>query len=171
MKDTGSASPAAKPKKERATIPRGQTRDPVRQPVLPPGRKELKIVSWNVAGLRGVLKRPEAVASTVEWIQRERPHVLCLQETKLQECHVEEVGAVLKGLLPSYQTAYWSCSTAKKGYSGTVILISDEAATSASVVQHGIGQPGRTAYRLMSHDYGGDRMLVCCTWHPECLLR
>lgn len=40
-------------------------------------------MSWNVAGLRGLLKRePTAIKRLIE---AEQPDVLCLQEHKLQQ--------------------------------------------------------------------------------------
>lgn len=78
----------------------------------------MKIVSWNVCGLRALLnKTPDVLAQLV------RNHdidVLCLQETKLQESHVDELQ--LLSLIPGYD-AYYSCSTARKGYSGTAAFV------------------------------------------------
>ncbi|GFH33108.1 DNA-(apurinic or apyrimidinic site) lyase, partial [Haematococcus lacustris] len=42
-----------------------------------------KVMTWNVAGLRGLLrKNPTAIA---QLIAREAPDVLCLQETKISD--------------------------------------------------------------------------------------
>ncbi|GJP55099.1 hypothetical protein CLOM_g14079, partial [Closterium sp. NIES-68] len=51
--------------------------------------------------------------------ERERADVVCLQETKLQEKDVDEIQ---KALAPSFPHSFWSCSTAKLGYSGTAVL-------------------------------------------------
>lgn len=50
--------------------------------------------------------------------------MLCLQEHKLQEIHLEDPKLKLKGLLDEAgYDEHWSCSTAKKGYSGTCIFV------------------------------------------------
>jgi exodeoxyribonuclease-3 len=68
----------------------------------------LKIISWNVNGLRAVLKK-----GFIDFLESQKPDILGIQETKLQENQLpEEVKAPL-----GYQTA-WN-SAEKKGYSGT----------------------------------------------------
>lgn len=51
--------------------------------------------------------------------------VLCLQETKLQEIHVDDPKLKIKGHLLEEQgyDSYYTCSTAKKGYSGTAVFV------------------------------------------------
>jgi hypothetical protein len=39
--------------------------------------KKLRILSWNVNGLRAARKK-----GFLEWLARERPDILCIQETK-----------------------------------------------------------------------------------------
>ena len=43
----------------------------------------MKLISWNVNGLRAVLKK-----NFLEYLDAEKPDVLCLQETK---CHPDDV--------------------------------------------------------------------------------
>ena len=48
--------------------------------------------------------------------------MLCLQETKLQESHIDDLN--FRGILEEVgYKDYWSCSTAKKGYSGTAVFL------------------------------------------------
>ena len=68
----------------------------------------MKLMSWNVNGLRAVLKK-----NFLEFLEEHDPDVLCLQETK---AHPEQVELEL----PQYQQ-FWN-SAVKKGYSGTLIL-------------------------------------------------
>lgn len=68
----------------------------------------MKIMSWNVNGIRSILKK-----GFLDIIEAYKPDILCLQETKASEKDVEKI-------LPEYQT-YWN-SAEKKGYSGTVIF-------------------------------------------------
>ena len=69
----------------------------------------MKLVSWNVNGLRAVLKK-----SFLEYFAAEQPDVLCLQETRCAPDEVEQ-------LWPVTYTTYWNCAE-KKGYSGTAIF-------------------------------------------------
>eukprot|EP00898_Chlorokybus_atmophyticus_P007197 jgi/Chlat1/7479/Chrsp6S07483 len=75
----------------------------------------LRILSWNVNGLRALLKKDaEAVRAVVE---AEDADVVCLQETKLSQ---KDVSGELKGLLAGYES-HWCCAD-KPGYSGTVLF-------------------------------------------------
>lgn len=50
--------------------------------------------------------------------------MLCLQETKLQEMHLEDPKLKLRGIMDEAgYDEHWSCSTAKKGYSGTAVFV------------------------------------------------
>lgn len=69
----------------------------------------MKIISWNVNGIRAVIKK----GLFKPFIDKYQPDILCLQETK-----AEQGQAVID--LPEY-TEYWN-SAVKKGYSGTAIL-------------------------------------------------
>eukprot|EP00743_Colponemidia_sp_Colp-15_P010743 GILK01011867.1.p1 GENE.GILK01011867.1~~GILK01011867.1.p1 ORF type:complete len:398 (+),score=44.72 GILK01011867.1:92-1195(+) len=74
----------------------------------------LKIVSWNVNGLRALLKRKDLL---VNYIRTENPDILCLSETKLDESVIQSVSSLLPGYIE-----YWNCCETKKGYSGTVLF-------------------------------------------------
>src|SRR5438445_3324095 len=69
----------------------------------------MKLVSWNVNGLRAVLRK-----NFLDYLEAEKPDVLCLQETKCSPDDVEQ-------LWPARYTTYWNCAE-KKGYSGTAIF-------------------------------------------------
>ena len=84
----------------------------------PPKPHTRRLITWNVAGLRGLLaKHPDAIS---ELIAAEAPDVLCLQETKLQTKHVEDVSARLE-LGPEW-TQVWECSTHRLGHAGVALL-------------------------------------------------
>lgn len=72
-----------------------------------------KYISWNVNGLRACVRKN----CFYEFIQREEPDALCLQETKLQAGQIDID-------LPGYHQ-YWNYAD-KKGYSGTAIFVKDE---------------------------------------------
>lgn len=86
----------------------------------------MKLISWNVNGIRAVEKK-----GFVEWVLKESPDILCLQETK---AHPEQLTDTLLHI-PGY-TAYWS-SAEKKGYSGVVTYTKEKPIA----VQHGFGIP------------------------------
>lgn len=69
----------------------------------------MKLISWNVNGLRSVLRK-----SFLNYLDREQPDILCLQETKCRPEDVEQLWSA------SY-TTYWNCAE-KKGYSGVAIF-------------------------------------------------
>jgi exodeoxyribonuclease-3 len=70
-----------------------------------------KLVSWNVNGLRAVLKN-----GFVEVLQGLNPDILALQEIKVQP---DQLSDALR-TFPGYQ-AYWNPAK-KKGYAGTAVL-------------------------------------------------
>jgi exodeoxyribonuclease-3 len=74
---------------------------------------KLKLYSWNVNGIRAVLKKQ----LFLPFIEAHQPDILCLQETKAERGQVEID-------LPDYKE-YWN-SAVKKGYSGTAIFSKKE---------------------------------------------
>ena len=56
-------------------------------------KDRLRVATWNVAGLRGLLKRDAGVATLRHLVEQEDVDILMLQETKLQEHHVQSVEA------------------------------------------------------------------------------
>lgn len=77
---------------------------------------ELKLVSWNVNGIRAILKK-----DFLKDIKALNPDILCLQETKAQP---EDARTALE-TLPEYKP-FINSSKARKGYSGTAILTKHE---------------------------------------------
>jgi exodeoxyribonuclease-3 len=69
----------------------------------------MRIMSWNVNGIRAVHKKD----LFMPFIKKYKPDILCLQETKAEE-HQSPID------LPDYEE-FWS-SAKKKGYSGTAIF-------------------------------------------------
>ena len=76
--------------------------------------RELKLISWNVNGLRAVLKKEPSFAEIFSELDAD---VFAIQETKLQEGQVE------LDLPGYYQT--WSYAE-RKGYSGTAVFSREE---------------------------------------------
>lgn len=73
----------------------------------------MKLYSWNVNGLRAVINK----GVFLPFIEKHRPDILCLQETKAERSQVEID-------LPDY-FEFWN-SAARKGYSGTAIFCRHE---------------------------------------------
>jgi exodeoxyribonuclease III len=82
----------------------------------------VKIISWNVNGLRAVMRR-----NFLDYLAKEAPDILCLQETKATPEDVE-------ALWPATYNVYWNTAQ-KKGYSGTAIF----TLTQPLKVTYGIG--------------------------------
>jgi exodeoxyribonuclease-3 len=70
----------------------------------------MKIISWNVNGLRSVVRK-----GFLEWVKKENPDILCLQEIKIEESEIPF------DLL--YLNSYNSFinSSRKKGHSGVAV--------------------------------------------------
>ena len=68
----------------------------------------MKLISWNVNGIRSILKK-----GFLEFVRKEKPDVLCVQEIKARP---EDVTLDLPGYVQ-----YWN-SAERKGYSGTAIF-------------------------------------------------
>ena len=69
----------------------------------------MKIISWNVNGIRAVIKK-----GFLDFMDEYDPDIICIQETKAHEEQVELD-------LEKYPYKYWN-SAEKKGYSSTAIF-------------------------------------------------
>ena len=99
---------------------------------------ETKLISWNVNGLRAVLKK-----GFEDFLAHEKPEVLCLQETKISEDLVSGFA------FTDYPHLYWNCAE-KKGYSGTALLCRTEPLS----VTKGIGiQKHDTEGRVLTAEF------------------
>ncbi|MFA5087532.1 MAG: exodeoxyribonuclease III [Candidatus Omnitrophota bacterium] len=85
----------------------------------------MKLLSWNVNGIRAVAKK-----GFPDWLQKESPDILCLQETKAEPAQLTDELVKPKG----YST-YWS-SAQKKGYSGVAVFSKQPPAS----VTEGLGR-------------------------------
>jgi len=103
---------------------------------VPDGRVFFKVITWNVAGLRGLEKKlPNALE---DLCRQQEADMICIQEHKLQEKHVEAFKA---RILPDFHH-YWSCSQTKKGYSGVAIFLRKSSTIQPTLVTYGI--PGNS---------------------------
>ncbi len=97
----------------------------------------MKIYSWNVDGIRAVMRKE----LFMPFIKKHQPDILCIQETKAQPEQIELD-------LPDYRM-YWH-SAEKKGYSSTGIL----SKTKPLTVANGLPDNIKSKYKL--HDKYGD---------------
>lgn len=104
----------------------------MRPPPLTRDENFVKLMSWNVNGLRALLKLESF--SALQLAQSEDFDVLCLQETKIQEKDVE---AIKKSLIDGFDNSFWTCSVSKLGYSGTAIISRIKPIS----VRYGLGIP------------------------------
>ena len=76
----------------------------------------MKIISWNVNGIRAVLRK-----GFLKWLDKEKPDILCLQETKASRDQLTKNVTDHK----KYHS-FWHSATIKKGYSGVVTFAKEE---------------------------------------------
>ena len=85
----------------------------------------MKLVSWNVNGLRAVINK-----GFKDFFKEIDADIFCMQETKMQENQLDDnIKEIFKGY-----NAYWN-SAEKKGYSGTAIMTKSKPLN----VKYGIG--------------------------------
>jgi exodeoxyribonuclease-3 len=74
----------------------------------------MKLISWNVNGIRAIAKKGFAT-----FLKQEKPDILCLQEVKISDSARELVEFDFLGY-----KEYWNCAK-RPGYSGTAILVKE----------------------------------------------
>ncbi len=87
----------------RLRFPREMLKNP------PPFPVPMKLISWNVNGIRAVLNK-----GFPAFVSKEAPDILCIQETK---AHPQQVDVMLS----EYPFHHWS-SAEKAGYAGTAVF-------------------------------------------------
>jgi len=97
----------------------------------------MKLVSWNVNGIRAVTRK----GLFLPFVNQLKPDIICLQETKAAP-HQVEID------LPSYEE-YWN-SAERKGYSGTAIF----SRTKPTTVAFGFPEDIMRQYALSGDGYG-----------------
>ena len=111
----------------------------------------MKIITYNVNGLRAAINKGFA-----DWLTKEQPDVLCLQETKLQP---DQYPFELFNSLGYHSYLY--CAE-KKGYSGVALLTRKEP----DHVEYGMGiEEYDREGRFIRADYGDTS--VISVYHPS----
>lgn len=86
--------------------------------------KKLRMISWNVNGIRAVHRK-----GAFDWFLQEQPDIFCVQETK---AHPEQL---VKDLLEIDGYSVYFSSAERKGYSGVAIYTREEPL----IVKNGFG--------------------------------
>ncbi|XP_075491349.1 DNA-(apurinic or apyrimidinic site) endonuclease, chloroplastic-like isoform X1 [Primulina tabacum] len=129
----------------------------MRPPPIAAATAHMKLMSWNVNGLRALLKLESF--SAMQLAERENFDVLCLQETKLQE---KDVDAIRLSLLEGFDNSYWTCSVSKLGYSGTAII----SRIKPHSVRYGLGLSDHDSEgRLVTVEF--DNFYLLCGYVPN----
>ena len=90
----------------------------------------MKIISWNVNGIRAWHKK-DSELKTFKWFIKQSPDFFCIQETK---AHPEQLSHELKDIEGYY--AYFDHARTRKGYSGVAIYTKHEP----EKVEYGLGK-------------------------------
>lgn len=77
----------------------------------------MKIIAWNVNGIRSLMKTD----ILYNLIEEENPSIICFGETKIS-CPFINTENELKEKIKGYKYRYWSPCMVKNGYSGTAIF-------------------------------------------------
>lgn len=108
----------------------------------------MKLVSWNVNGLRACLGK-----GFLDFVQNDGADIYCLQETKMQP---EQADFELPGYM-----RYWN-SADKKGYSGTAIFAKNEP---LNVTYDFGGEAHRHEGRVITAEY--EKFYLVCCYSPN----
>ena len=110
-----------------------------------------KIISYNVNGIRAAINK-----GFTEWLKKENPDIVCIQETKAQP---EQIDSLLFEKTGYY--SYWY-SAQKKGYSGVGILTK----LKPDHVEYGMGiEKYDNEGRFIRADY--EDVSVISVYHPS----
>jgi exodeoxyribonuclease-3 len=77
---------------------------------------EKRIISWNVNGLRSIKNK-----GFLDWLRKESPDILCLQETKISD--PQQLEAELRE--PAGYHTYWN-QPERKGYAGVALFTKEK---------------------------------------------
>jgi exodeoxyribonuclease-3 len=78
----------------------------------------MNILSWNVNGIRSIADK-----GFLEWLSRESPDILCVQETK---AHPEQLNGAIRS--PKGYHAYWN-NPKRRGYAGVAVFTKEKPAS------------------------------------------
>lgn len=103
----------------------------------------LKIVSWNVNSLRSAMEK-----GFCEWLEKEKPDIVCLQEVRAAEANLRPIESKFVGY-----HAYWQPAL-KPGYSGVAVLTRFEPQR----IEHGLNNAHDPEGRALTLNFGSFRI-------------
>lgn len=106
----------------------------------------MKLISWNVNGIRSVYNK-----GFLEWFTRESPDILCLQETK---ANFDQFPSELKQM---QEHAISHSSAEKKGYSGVATFSREKILDTKKIEKHCFDAEGR----VLIHEFKDFFLLNC----------
>ncbi len=83
----------------------------------------MKIISWNVNGIRSVYKK-----GFIDWMEKTNADIICLQEIKAQDSEIQKLFSS-SGLFRHSPYYLYSNFAQKKGYSGVAIFTKEKPTT------------------------------------------
>ena len=89
----------------------------------------MKIISWNVNGIRAAYKK-----GLFDFIKKEKPEIFCLQETKIDKESLDKLD-----FLPKDYNYFFSHAD-KKGYSGVATFVSNKISSKHKSNSFGLGK-------------------------------
>ncbi|MFA7314425.1 MAG: exodeoxyribonuclease III [Candidatus Magasanikbacteria bacterium] len=88
----------------------------------------MKIISWNINGIRAVIKK-----GFTDFLQTTKPDILGLQEVKIGDSHREKEIFNFANYIENWNSAK------RPGYSGTMTLIKDKSEVQKTFIKHTTG--------------------------------
>lgn len=113
----------------------------------------MKIISWNVNGIRAVHRREQLIP----FITRHRPDILCLQETKASPDQLSDDLLNIKGY-----DAHFCFSCVRKGYSGVAIYSKVKTIGFADNIATGMGNEKFDVEGRFIEAHYGDLVVINC---------
>ncbi len=110
----------------------------------------MRIFSWNVNGIRAVIRK-----GFTDWLQKEKPDVVCIQETKIQNNQLTQAISDLQVI-----SLIFFCR--KKGYSGVAIYSKKKP----TKIVHGFGVEKFDMEGRVIQAYF-DNLVVISTYFPN----
>ena len=98
-----------------------------------------KIIAWNVNSIRALIDKVELD----DYLKKENPQIFCMSETKLS-CPDLIVKESLRQRIKGFKHRFYSTCTARKGYSGVAVLVSNDSPLKP--LQNFTGFPGMCSF-------------------------
>lgn len=106
----------------------------------------MKLISWNVNGIRSVYKK-----GFLEWFATESPDILCLQETRA------ELEQFPRELIDNNEYKIFHSSAKKKGYAGVATISREKILDTKKIEKHEYDNEGR----VLVHEFSEFFLLNC----------